>query len=95
MEQPQSIIGTSGESAALYCRAEGNGSIEYAWFHSVIGSDLEQISEFRKQSILYFTSLEECNFGTYTCKARIKDKEESVVLSEAVSIKSKEAAKSK
>ena len=83
VDQPKPVDGYIGESAHLYCRAEGKGPIQYLWLKSVDGSKKELICHFSSSGILEFPKLQDSNWGDYTCQAENND---DFVSSETVSV---------
>ena len=84
VEQPKSVRKYIGESATLYCKAEGEGPIEYMWLKTLEDDKKERVSEFSSNGTLNFDVLESRIWGSYTCQAQNKD---DFVASNTVSVR--------
>ena len=85
VEQPKSVYNKYiGESATLYCKAEGKGPIEYMWLKTLEDDKKERVSEFSSNGTLNFNVLESGIWGSYTCQAQNKD---DFVASNTVSVR--------
>ena len=83
VEQPQPVRKYIGESATLYCKAEGKGPIKYMWLKT-LDDKKERVSEFSSNGTLNFDVLESGIWGSYTCQAQNKD---DFVASNTVSVR--------